>query len=55
MSILIKGIDLPKDKLLRLEIEPDGTVWEDDTKKADWKCHPKGAINITDEILEAEK
>lgn len=29
MSILIKGIDLPrKGKIIKLEIEDDGTVWE---------------------------
>lgn len=39
MSILIKGIDLPKKGMLQLEIYPDGTVYED--IGAEWQYYPK--------------
>ena len=30
MSIILEGVDLPKgDEKLKIEIEPDGTVWID--------------------------
>ena len=43
MSILIKGIDMPKDYVLRIEIEPNGTVWEEGR---DWIKHRQSAIQI---------
>ena len=43
MSILIKGIDMPKDYVLRIEIEPNGTVWEEGR---DWIKHKDSAIQI---------
>lgn len=46
MSILIKGIDLPKDYVLRIEIEPNGTVWEEGRDWRDWIKHRQSAIQI---------
>ncbi len=43
MSLLLKGIDMPKDYVLRIEIEPNGTVWEDGR---DWIKHRQSAIQI---------
>ena len=36
MSLILIGIDLPKDKALRIEIYPNGTVWEE---QRDWIKH----------------
>lgn len=46
MSIIIKGIGLPKDnKILKLEIYDDGSIYED--KGAEWQGYPQGtAIQI---------
>lgn len=43
MSIILKGIDMPKDYVLRIEIEPNGTVWEEGR---DWIKHRQSAIQI---------
>lgn len=43
MSFIVKGIDLPKDYVLRIEIEPNGTVWEEGR---DWIKHRQSAIQI---------
>lgn len=43
MSFIVKGIDMPKDYVLRIEIEPNGTVWEEGR---DWIKHRQSAIQI---------
>ena len=43
MSLILKGIDLPKDNVLRIEIHPNGTVWEEGRE---WIKHSQSAIQI---------
>lgn len=43
MSLILKGIDMPKGYVLRIEIEPNGTVWEEGR---DWIKHRQSAIQI---------
>lgn len=45
MSFIVKGIDLPKGgEKLKIEIEPDGTVWID--QGSEWEKHEGGAVQI---------
>ena len=46
MSLILIGIDLPKDKALRIEIYPNGTVWEE---QRDWIKHSQCALQIPKE------
>ena len=42
MSLILKGVDLPKGgEKLKIEIEPDGTVWID--QGSEWEKH-EGAV-----------
>ena len=42
MSLILEGVDLPKgDEKLKIEIEPDGTVWID--QGSEWEKH-EGAV-----------
>lgn len=44
MSIILKGIDLPKRGTIKLEIEPNGTVW---AEGKDWQSYTESAIQIS--------
>lgn len=45
MSFIVKGVDLPKgDEELKIEIEPDGTVWVD--QGSEWEKREGGAVQI---------
>ena len=45
MSLILEGVDLPKgDEKLKIEIEPDGTVWID--QGSEWKKHEGAAVQI---------
>ena len=45
MSLILEGVDLPKgDEKLKIEIEPDGTVWVD--QGSEWEKHEGGAVQI---------
>lgn len=45
MSLILEGVDLPKgDEKLKLEIEPDGTVWID--QGSEWEKHEGVAVQI---------
>ena len=47
MSLILKGIDLPqKGKVIKLEIEDDGTVWEEGKE---WVHYGLSAIQIPKE------
>ena len=43
MSIILKGIDLPKKGTIKLEIEPNGIVW---AEGKDWQSYTESAIQI---------
>ena len=43
MSLILKGIDLPKKGTIKLEIEPNGTVW---AEGKDWQSYTESAIQI---------
>ena len=43
MSLILEGIDLPKKGTIKLEIEPDGTVW---AEGKDWQSYTESAIQI---------
>lgn len=43
MSLILKGFDLPLDNVLRIEIHPNGTVWEEGRE---WIKHRQSAIQI---------
>ena len=43
MSLILKGIDMPKKKTIKLEIEPNGTVW---AEGKDWQSYTESAIQI---------
>lgn len=61
MSLILKGLDMPKYKPLRLEIYADGHVWID--HRTDYECindvavqipHPHGRIKDVDNITAQE-
>ena len=43
MSLILQGIDLPKKGTIKLEIEPNGTVW---AEGKDWQSYTESAIQI---------
>lgn len=43
MSLILKGIDLPKKGFIKLEIHSDGLVWEEGR---DWSKYENAAIQI---------
>ena len=43
MSLILKGIDIPKKGTIKLEIEPNGTVW---AEGKDWQSYTESAIQI---------
>ena len=43
MSIILKGIDLPKKGTIKLEIKPNGMVW---AEGKDWQSYTESAIQI---------
>ena len=43
MGIYIKGIDMPKDGFIKLEIHSDGLVWEEGR---DWTRYENSAIQV---------
>ena len=45
MSLILEGVDLPKgDEKLKIEIEPDGTVWVD--QGSEWEKREGAAVQI---------
>ncbi len=54
MSLILKGIDLPKEEILEIEITPTGFVWIDKGEEYYWAKDlaiqiPKGHGRIIDE------
>lgn len=43
MSLILKGIDIPKKGFIKLEIHSDGLVWEEGR---DWSKYENAAIQI---------
>ena len=43
MSIILKGINLPKRGTIKLEIEPNGMVW---AEGKDWQSYTESAIQL---------
>ena len=43
MSLILQGIDIPKKGTIKLEIEPNGTVW---AEGKDWQSYTESAIQI---------
>lgn len=44
MSLILKGFNLPLDNVLRIEIEPNGTVWEEGGRE--WIKHSQSVTQI---------
>ena len=44
MSLILKGIDLPTERLMHIDIGADGTVWVD--QGSEWEKHEGGAVQI---------